>query len=95
MASINYRYSTTDILPAPVHDAARAVQFLRSKAAEWQLDPRRFGAYGISAGATTSLWLAYHDDLADAGSADPIARCPRDCRPPSPCRRRPASSRRS
>ncbi len=57
-----------------MHDAARAVQFLRSKAAEWRLDPQRFGAYGISAGATTSLWLAYHDDLADAGGADPIAR---------------------
>lgn len=63
VASINYRYSTTAILPAPVHDAAKAVQFLRSKAAEWRLDPRRFGAYGISAGATTTLWLAYHDDL--------------------------------
>ncbi len=63
VASINYRYSTTAILPAPVHDAAKAVQFLRGRAAEWKLDPARFGAYGISAGATTSLWLAYHDDL--------------------------------
>ncbi len=74
VASVNYRFATTDPLPAPVHDAARAVQFLRSKAAEWRLDPERFGAYGISAGATTSLWLAYHEDLADARSADPIAR---------------------
>jgi arylformamidase len=74
VASINYRYTKIAILPGPVHDAARAVQFLRSNAAKWKLDPQRFGAYGISAGATTSLWLAYHDDLADAGSADPIAR---------------------
>jgi acetyl esterase/lipase len=74
VASINYRYTSIALLPAPVHDAARAVQFLRSKAAEWNLDLRHFGAYGISAGATTSLWLAYHDDLADARSADPIAR---------------------
>jgi acetyl esterase/lipase len=50
------------------------VQFLRSKAAAWNLDAQRFGAYGISAGATTSLWLAYHDDLADAKSSDPVAR---------------------
>jgi arylformamidase len=63
VASINYRYSTTAILPAPVHDAAKAVQFIREKSAEWKLDPTRFGAYGISAGGTTSLWLAYHDDL--------------------------------
>ncbi len=74
VASINYRYTKMAILPAPVHDAARAVQFLRSKAGEWNIDPQHFGAYGISAGATTSLWLAYHDDLADKGGADPVAR---------------------
>lgn len=74
VASVSYRYSTISPLPAPVHDAARAVQFLRSKAAEWRLDPRRFGAYGISAGGCTTLWLACHDDLADARSTDPIAR---------------------
>jgi arylformamidase len=74
VASINYRYSLIATLPAPVHDAARAVQFLRSKASEWKLDPQRFGAYGISAGGTSSLWLAYHDDLADARSTDPISK---------------------
>ena len=74
VASINYRYSLIAILPAPVHDAARAVQFLRSKAAEWNFDPQHVGAYGISAGATTSLWLAYHDDLAAPKSTDPVAK---------------------
>lgn len=74
MTSLNYRYSTQAILPAPVYDAARAVQFLRSKATEWKLNADRFAAYGISAGATTSLWLAYHDDLAQADSTDPIAK---------------------
>lgn len=74
VASINYRFTSTATLPGPVHDAARAVQFFRSKAGEWKLDPQRFGAYGVSAGATSALWLAYHDDLADARSADPIAR---------------------
>jgi acetyl esterase/lipase len=74
VASINYRFTSMALLPAPVHDAARAVQFLRSRAGEWRLDPQHFAAYGISAGATSSLWLAYHDDLADPASADPIAR---------------------
>jgi arylformamidase len=74
VASINYRFTRMAILPAPVHDAARAVQFLRSKAEDWSLNPKRFGAYGISAGATSSLWLAYHDDQADSASDDPIAR---------------------
>ncbi len=59
---------------APMEDAARAVQFVRSKAAEWHLDPRRVGATGNSAGACTSLWLAMHDDFGNPSSKDPIAR---------------------
>ncbi len=74
VASVNYRYSTIAPLPAPVHDAARAVQFLRGKAGEWKLDAKRFGAYGISAGGCTTLWLACQDDLADPRSKDPDAR---------------------
>ncbi len=58
----------------PLHDAARALQFTRSKAKEWNLDPTRIGATGGSAGAASSLWLAFHPDMADAKSADPIAR---------------------
>jgi acetyl esterase/lipase len=76
--SINYRYisQAQDVSPpvkAPLHDAARALQTLRSKAKEWNIDKARIGASGGSAGACTSLWLAFHDDLADAKSADPIA----------------------
>lgn len=74
VVAINYRYSTIAPLPAPVYDAARAVQFLRSKAGEWKFDKKRFGAYGISAGGCTTLWLACHDDLADPRSSDPVAR---------------------
>jgi acetyl esterase/lipase len=47
---------------------------VRSKAAEWNLDKTRVGAAGGSAGACSSLWLAFHDDLADPKSADPVAR---------------------
>jgi acetyl esterase/lipase len=74
VASINYRYTKMAPLPAPVHDAARAVQFLRSRAMEWKLDPQRFGAYGISAGGCTTLWLACHDDLEDPRSKDLVER---------------------
>ncbi len=79
VVSINYRYTwqAQDVSPpvkAPLHDAARALQFVRSKAAEWNIDKQRIGASGGSAGACSSLWLAFHDDLADAKSADPLAR---------------------
>jgi len=58
----------------PLGDAARAIQFVRSKAGQWNLDPARIGACGGSAGACTSLWLAMHDDMAEPESTDPVAR---------------------
>ena len=72
--SIGYRLAGVELLPAAVHDAARAIQFLRSKAAEWNIDPTRIAVTGGSAGAASSLWLAYHDDLADPESKDPVLR---------------------
>jgi acetyl esterase/lipase len=56
-----------------LHDAARALQFVRSKAAEWNIDQTRIGATGGSAGACSSLWLAMHEDMAEPKSSDPIA----------------------
>jgi acetyl esterase/lipase len=58
----------------PLEDAARALQFVRSKAATWNLDPKRIGATGGSAGACSSLYLLYHDEMADPKAADPVAR---------------------
>ncbi len=81
VVSINYRYITqaiaAGVMPPvqwPIEDAARALQFVRSKAREWNLDPVRIGATGSSAGACSSLYLAFHSDLADPASRDPIAR---------------------
>ena len=74
VAAINYRFSQHAPYPAPMRDSARAVQLLRSKAREWNLDPKKFAATGGSAGAGISLWLGFHDDLADRNSADPIER---------------------
>jgi acetyl esterase/lipase len=59
---------------AAMDDAARALQFVRSKAGEWNLDKTRIAATGGSAGGCTALWLAFHPDLADPQSSDPIAR---------------------
>jgi acetyl esterase/lipase len=71
-ASANYRFVRTDPFPAPMQDGARVLQFLRHNAAEWNLDPDRVAVFGGSAGAGMSMWLAYHDDLADPGSPDPV-----------------------
>jgi acetyl esterase/lipase len=81
VVSIEYRFiaeATADnVVPpvkGPLHDAARALQFVRSKAKEWNIDKARIGASGGSAGACSSLWLAFHPDLADPKSSDPVAR---------------------
>jgi len=79
VVSINYRYvsQSQDVVPpvkGPLSDAALALQTVRSKAAEWNIDKTRIGASGGSAGACSSLWLAFHDDMADPKSSDPIAR---------------------
>jgi acetyl esterase/lipase len=74
VAALNYRLTNTAPMPAAYLDCARALQFLRHHAREWNLDPTRVASTGGSAGAGTSLWLAFHDDLADPKSDDPVAR---------------------
>jgi len=81
VAALNYRFIAQAMeqgveppVKACLHDAARALQTIRSKAKEWNVDPKRVGSTGGSAGACTSLWLALHNDIADPKSNDPIAR---------------------
>lgn len=81
VVAINYRYVKNAVeekveppVKAPLEDAARALQFVRSKATEWNLEKKKIGATGGSAGACSSLWLAFHDDMAKPDSEDPIAR---------------------
>jgi acetyl esterase len=74
VAAINYRYSTQAPYPGPMQDGARAVQFLRLHAGEYNLNPKAFGATGGSAGAGISLWIGFHDDMADPASDDPLKR---------------------
>jgi len=78
VAAVNYRFTagTKDAAPypAPMLDSARALQFVRSKAAEWSLDPARIALAGESAGAVISMWIAYRDDMARPDSADPVER---------------------
>ena len=73
VASIDYR-----LRPVPIHDilrdCARAVQFIRYKAAELNIEKKKIGTHGDSAGASASLWLAFHSDLADPTSTDPVLK---------------------
>ncbi len=74
VVAITYRLSNEAIAPAQFHDSARAIQFIRHNAKAWNLDPTRFAATGGSAGAGISLWLGFHEDLADPDNEDPVLR---------------------
>jgi acetyl esterase len=72
--AINYRLSPEVHFPAHFMDCARAIQFARQHALEWNIDPQLMAAAGGSAGAGTSLWIGFHDDLASPSSDDPVLR---------------------
>jgi len=74
VAAVEYRFISHAPLPAAHHDSLRALQFIRSKADEWNIDKARVGAFGGSAGAQICMWLAFHDEMADTSSSDPIER---------------------
>ena len=57
-----------------MHDAARGLQTILHRAMKWSIDPGHVACFGGSAGAGTSLWIAFHNDLADPDSNHPIDR---------------------
>jgi acetyl esterase/lipase len=50
VASVGYRLSQHAIFPAQIEDCKTAVRWLRAHAKQYHLDPKRFGAWGASAG---------------------------------------------
>lgn len=76
VVSCNYPFlnkkEKIDYMDIVIH-CARAVQFVRSQAKEWNIDPERVCCGGASAGALISEALGYHDDFADPKAEDPVA----------------------
>ncbi|HVG10757.1 MAG TPA: Calx-beta domain-containing protein [Thermoanaerobaculia bacterium] len=62
VASIDYRLSDTAIWPAQIQDSKGAVRWLRAHAATYNLDPDRFAAWGVSAGAQLASMLGTSGD---------------------------------
>ncbi|MDF1755207.1 MAG: alpha/beta hydrolase fold domain-containing protein [Verrucomicrobiales bacterium] len=75
-AALDYRLTNDGefAYPVPMLDSARGLQTIRSRAAEWNIDPEKIACHGGSAGAGISLWLGFRDDMADPDSEDPISR---------------------
>ena len=74
VVAVEYRFTDVATHPAQVNDCLRAVQFVRRNAKQWNIDPKRLGVTGGSAGGHLSAYLALHDDAANAKSSDPVER---------------------
>ena len=74
VAAVNYRFLENAPLPAAHMDVLRALQYIRSMSEEWNLDKSKIGAFGGSAGAQLSLWLAFSDEMANPTAEDPVER---------------------
>jgi len=68
LGSSGYRH------PAMLQDAARAVRLVRARAAEWNIDPKRVGIMGSSAGGHLASTLMTHFDAGQPEAADPVER---------------------
>jgi acetyl esterase/lipase len=55
-------------------DMQRALRLVRSRAAEWGVDPAKVGAGGFSAGGELAELAALRNDPGDPAAADPIER---------------------
>lgn len=56
----------------PMNDVRRALQYIRSRAEDFNIDKEKVVLAGNSAGAGTSLWIAFNSDMAALGNSDPV-----------------------
>lgn len=56
----------------PLQDAQQAMRFARQHAVDWNLDPRRIGAVGFSAGGHLASTLATHFDKSYVDNPDKV-----------------------
>jgi acetyl esterase/lipase len=65
--------------PAPLNDAQRAISTVRSRAAEYGIDPSRIGVMGFSAGGHLASTVGTHYHKGNPAAADSVDRA--SCRP--------------
>lgn len=75
---LNYRVAPYKH-PCPLLDAQRAVRYVRFHAVDWNIDKKRIGILGFSAGGHLASTVGTHFDLGNAENGDPIERT--SCRP--------------
>jgi endo-1,4-beta-xylanase len=66
--------STYTVEGAELSDTQRALRLVRSRAAEWGVDPNRLGVMGFSAGGELAALASTRFDAGSPGADDPIDR---------------------
>jgi acetyl esterase/lipase len=83
VASINYRLTDVAHFPAQIEDCRAALRFLRANAAKYNIDPKRVGVWGGSAGGHLVALLGTAGDVTKwdrvGGHADQSARVQAVC----------------
>jgi acetyl esterase/lipase len=80
VASVNYRLANEARFPAAVIDIKTAIRFLRSHAGDYNLDPTRFAAWGVSAGGHLASMIGVTCGVSSlqppvSGNATPPSEC--------------------
>jgi para-nitrobenzyl esterase len=77
-ATIRYTYlnntGETEGVKKPMSDVRRALQYIRSRASDFNINKNKIVLAGNSAGASTSLWIAFNNDFADSQNSDLVLR---------------------
>ncbi len=71
---LKYRLGMTYHQPNQLLDAARAVRYVRTNAAKWDVDPDKIGILGFSAGGHLASTLGTQFDRGKANAVDPLDR---------------------
>jgi len=71
---LRYRLGPRYHHPIELGDAQRAIRLVRSRAADWRLDPARIGILGFSAGGHLAMTASTHFDAGNSSAADAIDR---------------------
>jgi acetyl esterase/lipase len=76
---LKYRLGPKYRHPVEMHDVQRAMRLVRARANEWNIDPKRIGVLGFSAGGHLASTATTHFDEGNSAASDPINRI--SCRP--------------
>jgi acetyl esterase/lipase len=76
---LKYRLAREDGSPyklpdAATQDAYRAMRQIRAHATDWQIDSKRVGVLGFSAGGEVAAFIAYGGGSGEANAPDPVDR---------------------